>query len=389
MTLVQDSELTSQAVARVPRVAFLVNGSIESAMGERARSLAARLAPQFHIPIAYRSGRKGLAAWKFYEQLRAHKPDVCCCFDMAVDGVLAGAWYRCRYGCPLIVDTGDDIVALGQALGRGVCARAATRWLEWLAVRSAAVVTVRGRFHQENLLARGIECHFVPDGVSVDDFHPSEGERPPQPDAVHPLVIGVLGSCVWSPVRQGCYGQELVELLALLRPTSPVPVRGVFIGDGNGLPRLKARAAELGVYDLLEFTGRLPLNALPAQLHQWHIALSTQTNDAVGRVRTTGKLPLYLAAGRFILASRVGEASRLLPEEMLVDFAGSRDTSYASKLQQRILELLTQDQDWRYRPECVALAKSHFEYDLLATRYQAILSQVLSGRRSPAFRSPQ
>jgi hypothetical protein len=49
------------------------------------------------------------------------------------------------------------------------------------------------------------------------------------------------------------------------------------------------------------------------------ICLSTQTNDVVGWVRTTGKLPLYLAAGRYVLASRVGEAARVLPEEMLVD----------------------------------------------------------------------
>ena len=31
-------------------------------------------------------------------------------------------------------------------------------------------------------------------------------------------------------------------------------------------------------------------------------------------------MPLYLAAGRFVLASRVGEAARVLPPEMLVEF---------------------------------------------------------------------
>ena len=72
----------------------------------------------------------------------------------------------------------------------------------------------------------------------------------------------------------------------------------------------------------MEFAGQVPYAELPGWLHRMDICLSTQTNDVVGWVRTTGKLPLYLAAGRFVLASRVGEAARVLPEEMLVDGEG-------------------------------------------------------------------
>jgi glycosyltransferase involved in cell wall biosynthesis len=82
---------------------------------------------------------------------------------------------------------------------------------------------------------------------------------------------------------------------------------------------LKARCQELGIEGLVEFAGRVPYAELPGWLHRMDICLSMQTNDVVGWVRTTGKLPLYLAAGRFVLASRVGEAARVLPEEMLVD----------------------------------------------------------------------
>jgi glycosyltransferase involved in cell wall biosynthesis len=135
-------------------------------------------------------------------------------------------------------------------------------------------------------------------------------------------VIGMVGSVVWSPVRESCYGWELVEIVKQLQGNIDRPVRGIMVGDGSGLPRLKERCQQLGIEGLVEFAGRVPYAELPGWLHRMDICLSTQTNDVVGWVRTTGKLPLYLAAGRYVLASRVGEAARVLPEEMLVDGEG-------------------------------------------------------------------
>ena len=72
------------------------------------------------------------------------------------------------------------------------------------------------------------------------------------------------------------------------------------------------------------------------QLTAVDVALSTQTNDTVGRVRTTGKLVQYMAAGRFILASRVGTAAALLPEVMLVDYHGAWDEGYFARVAERV-----------------------------------------------------
>jgi glycosyltransferase involved in cell wall biosynthesis len=44
-----------------------------------------------------------------------------------------------------------------------------------------------------------------------------------------------------------------------------------------------------------------------------------QSNDLAGWVRTTGKLPIALGLGKALVASRVGEASRVLPDRFLVD----------------------------------------------------------------------
>ena len=65
------------------------------------------------------------------------------------------------------------------------------------------------------------------------------------------------------------------------------------------------------------------------------VCLSTQTNDVIGNVRTTGKLPLYLAAGRFVLASRVGEAARVLPPRCW-SIPRRLDPDYPAKLAERV-----------------------------------------------------
>ena len=136
------------------------------------------------------------------------------------------------------------------------------------------------------------------------------------------LVVGLVGSSVWSPSLGIAYGWDLIEMLALVRD---LPVRGLLVGDGSGIGHLRERARVLGVEDRIVFAGRRPLAELPEILSACDVCLSTQTNDIPGNVRTTGKLPLYLACGRYVLASRVGEAARVLPEEMLVPYEGTVD----------------------------------------------------------------
>ena len=304
----------------IATVCFIVNGPEESAMGERARAFARELAADFHCHVVYRHGGKLAAAWRMVRELWTIRPNICYVLDMAASGVAAAGVYRLVTGTPWYVDTGDAIVALGKALGRGPMAMFATRVLELFALRASSGVVVRGSYHKELLARRGITATFIPDGVDLEQFAPPKDQKPKGP--TDPLVIGMVGSVVWSPVRESCYGWELVEIVKQLQGSIDRPVRGIMVGDGSGLPRLKERCQQLGIEGLVEFAGRVPYAELPGWLHRMDICLSTQTNDVVGWVRTTGKLPLYLAAGRFVLASRVGEAARVLPEKMLVDGEG-------------------------------------------------------------------
>jgi glycosyltransferase involved in cell wall biosynthesis len=306
------------------------------------------------------------------------RPSVCYILDLAWSGVAATGLYKLATNTPFIVDTGDAIVELGHLLGRGPIGTTLTRALEAYALRAASIVVVRGSYHKELLARKGVKAEFIPDGVTVDQFV----RQSPPPEELHrPLVIGLVGSSVWVEARKMCYGWELVEVIRLLKEQLSRPVRGVLIGDGTGLEVLKRRVAEYQLGDAIEFAGRVPYSELPDRLRSLDICLSTQTDDVIGNVRTTGKLPLYLAAGRFVLASRVGEAARILPPEMLVEFSGQVDPAYPMKLAARIKELVNNDMNFHCRHDLVNLARQHFDYSQLAPRVESVLDSVLEAKR--------
>ena len=349
-------------------------------MAERARSFASRLAGDIDPRLVCAEGRRSSAVARLLWDLFAARPEVCYVLDIAAAPVLAGGAYQAATGNPLVIDFGDAVVELGQALGRGRFGMLATQALESFALRAADRLVVRGSYHQELLADRGVRAEFIPDGVVVDQFAPPAGGVPLPME--RPLTIGLIGNCVWSPVRRTCYGWELVELVRIMRDRLPTrPVRGVIIGDGSGIEVLRGRCEEYGIAADVEFAGRVPYDELPERLRVFDICLSTQTNDVIGNVRTTGKLPLYLAAGRFVLASRVGEAARVLPSEMLVEFRGNADPDYPARLADRLIRLIDAGTDFPHRPECVALARMHFDYDVLALRVVAVVREALARRR--------
>jgi hypothetical protein len=73
-------------------------------------------------------------------------------------------------------------------------------------------------------------------------------------------------------------------------------------------------------------------------------------------------VPLYLATGRYVLASKVGEAQLVLEPEMLVEYEGVQDQGYPRKLQNKIETILEHAEMLGCSARNVAIAKENFEY---------------------------
>jgi glycosyltransferase involved in cell wall biosynthesis len=365
----------------VTKVAFVVNGGANGSMGQRARAFAAHLAARYDVVLLYRSANKVWSIVRLWISLIRFRPAVVYIFDMAYSGVAAASFYKAVSRTYVVIETGDAIYELAKSMGhRGRLSLSLTGLLERWSLRMADKIVVRGTFHKEYLGERGLQAEVIPDGVDTSVFSlqsASDLRKTLGLDGV--ITVGVLGWSIWNQKSRSCYGAELIEVMRLLKDE---PVKAVLITSGSGVGYLKERCRQYGLEDRVMFLGYIPYLELPTYLNLIDICLSTQTNDVVGWVRTTGKLPLYMACGRFILASRVGEAAYVLNEEMLVDYDGVNDESYPQKLVERIHSLLAAPDRIQEGRKNISLAKTHFEYSVLARRLDSVIQTRTARARS-------
>lgn len=358
-------------------VLFLVNGSADSAAGLRAQAFARRLPADWATHTAYRPVRKWKGLSPFVRAVLTQKPDIVYVMDTAYTGVLAGCLAKRLTGCKLITDTGDAAYELAKSSGAYSGRQLALiNRVERMAMKRSDSVVVRGSAHKTLLQNQGVrDVVFVPDGVDAGTFGPVEAAplRGALRLADH-FVVGVVGTMAWSAKHQMCYGWDVVEALGLLKDG---PVKALLVGDGDGRARLERRAEELGVADRVIFAGSLPYESLPEYLSAMNACVSTQSNDVVGRVRTTGKLPLYLACDRYVIATDVGEASRVLPGVGgLLPYTGVRDDAHPRRLAEH-LEARAADPA-RPGPQGRArrVALDNFDYGMLAGRVERLCRRL-------------
>jgi hypothetical protein len=348
------------------RTLVLVNGSEGGVLGDRARWIVD--AAGVEARVAYRAGGRGRAVWDFVRSVVRERPAVLYLVDTAVATVFAGALARILKRTRVILDTGDATAALVRSAGQGgrVAVMAAT-FVERLGYALADVIVVRSEglaVHVRALCEKRVVV--VPDGFDPAHAGVRTGEayRRQWGFRGDDLVVGVLGSAHWNERLRWCYGRDVVEVVAAAKRPHVV---GAVLVRGDGLPHLRELSRRLGVSDRIVFASPADGEQVWEQLGAIDVALSTQTNDAVGRARTTGKLVQYMAAGKFILASRLGTAADVLPDEMLVDYNGEWDHLYFTRVAER-LGSLPDRPELRRRGERVRQASAPFAYPILMER---------------------
>jgi glycosyltransferase involved in cell wall biosynthesis len=298
--------------------------------------------------------------------------------DTAYTGVLAGYIAKKLIGCKLITDTGDVAYELAKSTGNYSKAQLALiNWIEQIALKNSDCLVVRGSYHQSWLEKQGIQnVVFIPDGVDMDTVKPVEATcLRTELGLDNNLVVGLVGTMAWSERHQMCYGWDIIEALGLLKD---VPVKALLVGDGDGRPILESRAQELGITDRVVFTGQIPYGELPHYLSAMDVCVSTQSNDLVGMVRTTGKLPLYLAYGKYVIATDVGEASRVLPQVgCLLPYNGVRDDRHPARLANQLRKLVVEPRLLKISEKAQEVARNNFDYEMLTSRVEKICRNLV------------
>jgi glycosyltransferase involved in cell wall biosynthesis len=354
-----------------PSITFIANGGGDSAAAERARRIAQ--ATNHPTQVVHREHGRIRSIANLVRRSRTARPDLVYCVDLAAvpvaTAVLTGRHQR------FVVDTGDYPSAFLAHIDAGRARISAARALETLTYRKAEAIVVRGRFHEAVVRERYQgRVEVIPDGVDLDLVQPVVDARlRASLGLADVLTVGIAGHFTWYDKLGGGLGWEVVNALAAL---PGAPVHAVFIGDGPGLPRLRLLAAQLGVADRVHILGRVPYTEYGRYLGVIDVCILTQTDDPASWVRTTGKLPGYLAAGRYVLASAVGSAVDVLPEEMLIPYDGRWDVQYPMKLADRLRRVVERPTMLRAGLGLRAKAED-FDYRVIAARAAALLDELL------------
>jgi glycosyltransferase involved in cell wall biosynthesis len=180
---------------------------------------------------------------------------------------------------------------------------------EWVAHRvfgnATALIAVSqevATYLQQYPHAEG-RVHVVPNGVNPDRF-PND-LRPSRPGAPGTFTVGFLGTLKpWHGL------QTLIAAFDRLHATDPA-VQLLVVGDGPERSRLESDLSSRGLQDAVDFTGSVAPAEVPGLLASMEAAVAPYP-DMNYFYFSPLKVYEYMAAGRAVVASRIGHLDGLI-----------------------------------------------------------------------------
>lgn len=161
---------------------------------------------------------------------------------------------------------------------------------------------------------------------------------------------------------------RILRSLAKLKPQLPL-LRYLLVGDGPEMENLKSLAKELGIEDIVQFTGWLPkLSDVNEAINAGDIGLVMRIGQQSDDFHMTGALVHSMACGLPILAAKLGGVTEVVIEDEtgLIFPPDQMDV-----FEQKLIRLAT-DSALRKRLGAAALEKSKQSFDMKAVTQQTV-----------------
>ena len=275
----------------------------------------------------------GSALWHTYRLARAIGPvDVihaCNPPDLFFLLTLLPRWKNVRF----VFDQHDLVPELYLSRfnrGRDLLYRAVC-WLEQRTYRAAEVVISTNASYRDIAITRGHkrpeQVFVVRSAPAVERFRDVPAEPSLKGGKQHLLCyLGVMGP------QDGV--DYALRSLALLRDEiGRSDWRAVLIGGGDAFDRMVALAHELGLSDLVEFTGRIPDADLLRYLSTADVCLAPDPLNPLNDVSTMNKIMEYMAMGCPIVSFDLKEA-RVSAGEAAVYAKANEESQFAALISQ-------------------------------------------------------
>lgn len=364
-----------------PRVLFLSNYPPGYVISARARHFADALSGQAETRIEYRLPTRRSTIRHIVAAVRDYRPHLIYTLD-GLSGETVAFCARLVAGIPYIIDRANTLEDHLRESARPYAYWRSAAVLESLILGNAKAVVCRGINQTLAFRARYYNRRIVhlSEGTDLRRWVPKDGSTLRRRYALEDsLVIGTIGTAQWSEVYGHYFGRETVEVLRLMPDT---PVDGVILpsltSDPAALERLQELAEQYGVSHRLRIIRNVPRESVPDYLAVFDVCISTQLRSLSGEMRTTAKLPDYLACGKFVLSTTIGDARFYLPQEMLIEHTDD----YYQQLARRIAAICENRSILKMGVQGVETARRYFDYEAIALQASALIMEVL-GMRSP------
>jgi len=225
---------------------------------------------------------------------------------IVVPAVMFARWWRTALVLNVADLWPDSIVHLDMKLPAWVlrCLEALERW----AYRRADVVTAITDGVRERLIAKGVptaRLAFLPNGVDTRLFTPAE------PDEALIRELGLEGRQVVLYAGTHGYAHGVDVVLRAAERLAGGDIVFLLVGDGSEKPALQARAAALGL-DNIVFLPPVPLEGVARLLSISAVALATVRGGELFQATRSAKVLPAMAAGRAVVYSGDGEGGRIV-----------------------------------------------------------------------------
>jgi len=226
---------------------------------------------------------------------------------------LSGLALARHLGVPLVLEVNASEVWAREAWSR-LFLKGLARSMERAAFRHADRLVLISEELVPTVLALGGDRERIvvnPNGVDVDRFDPDPSTALAKHDLGVPpdaILCGFIGTFAkWHGVL------FLADQIPALLERDP-RLRFVLIGEGDFRPEVESRLRRAGALDRVHFPGLVEPSRVPGYLAACDILLSPHLpfEDGTRFFGSPTKLFEYMAAGRAIVASRLGSIARIL-----------------------------------------------------------------------------